>query len=889
MPEDAAAPRNPIDTAKELRQFAQTEREALWAEFREQPTGSQLCIDHTAIFDVMLSEMYRIAVERVERKGGIERGEAQLCVAAVGGYGRAALGPWSDIDMVFIPSDESHEFTDAVIREMLLLLNDTLVPGALPQLAHSYRPLSDLGLIDHQTATALLESRRVAGDGSLHIHFMQELMRSIEPVEFLHLNFEERRQIWDNRRESLFAVEPNLKTGPGGLRDFHAAIWVAKVVYHVPDWDVLHELQRRGVITQSERDAVVASLEFNLLCRNWLHLARGLKLDLLHANYQHDMALALGYERSGGDAPEELLMRDYYRNARTIANFSMRLAATARQQRLGFRDGLFVQGWTLHAAHDGIFREDPSRLVRVFRESQRLQIGRSIELDRLITSNVEQLVNEPWIRRPAGAAFREILMSPVDVAGPLREMLRTGVLEQLLPEFAPLMLFLPGDPAHEYSVGEHSLKVLEEIQRLRDQPRGEDERILSEAVHALQEPEVLFLAALFHDVGKLDKSGEHSTTGQPVAEGVARRLGYGDSAVQRMGFLVRQHLEMMRTARLGALGLPGTIAGFVERLPEDDPLDALDMLCLLTYADTRSVGQGVLREADKRLLMELFVKAAKWIQERPLETGPVSLERVERRLSSEEALKDVSSQRLREHLDRMPTWYTVNTPPKLIAKHISYLDRVGDGEDPVVEFYHALRAMHTELTVCTRSRPGGLLRDLAATVTANNLDIYLANLDVCIACDEGGHSGSIATLWIDDFGQPLGQVKRDKLQADIDSVLTGRETVEQVLARRGKTMPAELVVHGIKVSNADSQQHTVVVIQAVDQRGLLYRLASALVDENLDITVAKVTTWRGAAEDAFYVLDSTSGVKVPEEDTSRLSERLVARLTGEHAQGPSSE
>ncbi|MBI2301447.1 MAG: HD domain-containing protein [Armatimonadetes bacterium] len=863
------------------REFVVHARESLFQEFREHPTGSELCARHSAVFDVLLAELYRLATDSVEERGDLERGEATLCVAAVGGYGRASLAPWSDIDVVMIPSEEAHPFTDLVVRELTFLLADILTPGVLPQPAHSYRPLSDLGLIDHQTATALLESRRIAGDGSLHIHFMQSLMRSIDPVEFLELNLKERQEVWDSPRESLYAVEPNLKSGPGGLRDFHAAIWVAKVVYHVPDWDVLQELQRTGVITQVEREQVVKALEFNLLCRNWLHLRRGLKLDVLHADYQPEMAGDLGYRDEGKLAAHELLMADCYANARVIADFSRRLAATAREQRLGYRDGLYVERWTFYPAHDGVFGEDPTRLVQVFRECQRLRMARSLQLDRLVASHAAEL-GEGVRTLAAGAAFLEILSSADDVAGTLRAMHETGVLAQVLPEFDPLMHFLPGDPAHEYTVGEHSLKVVEEIQRLRDHPTDEHEQMLSGVVRGLQEPEVLYFAALFHDVGKRDRSGDHSNTGAVVAERVARRLGFQESAVSRIDFLVRHHLDMMRTARLGALAMPWTIERFAGILPQSDPVDALDMLVALTYGDTRSVGVDVLREHDTRQLLELFVKTLKWVRDRPLEGEAVSIERVTRRLAGAEALRDIPGEMLQRHLDRMPTWYAVNTPPALIAKHIAYLDRVSRSEDPVVEFYHALNAMHTEVTVCTKNRRG-LLRDIAATVTANNLDINLAHLDVCEPSGERPDE-SIATIWVDDFGHPLGPQKRNRLQSDIEKVLTDEEDVPSLLTRRGKSVPTSLLVHSVKVSNADSQQHTVVVIRAGDQRGLLYRLADALLEERLDIVVAKVTTWRGAAEDAFYVVSNRTGHKVPDEETDTLATRISARLTGERVE-----
>lgn len=864
-----------------LREFVDAERARLAAAFAQQPTGAAFCVSHSAVFDALLGEIFRLGGDAVEDRLGRPPTEADLCVAAVGGYGRRTLSPWSDIDVAFIPSHEEHPHLDAHVREMLGLLADVLLPGQHPGVAHSYRPLGDLGLIDHQTATALLESRLVAGNSSLHVHFMQQLMESIGAVEFVQLNVAERAAVWDDPRQALFAVEPNLKAGPGGQRDFHAAVWAAKVAFRIADWDVLEQLRQRGIINDEERGPLLEALEFQQTCRNWLHFERGLKLDTLHADYQPRLATALGYHDHDNVAASEFLMRDYYRRARIIADFSRLLLSLVRRQRLSFSHSTYVENWTIHPANASIFREKPSRLVRIYRARQRLGLAFSHELERLIISHV-QLLDEHTARLPqVGSTFLEILRSAGDVAGTVRAMLHSGVLEQLIPELAPLMWLLPTDPAHEYSVGEHSIKVLEEIQRLRDRPRSQDEELLSEAIRALQEPEVLYLTALLHDIGKLDGTGHHSLTGLPVARAVGQRLGMQDSALERLEFLIREHLSMRRMASLRALELPETIAEFVGILPAGEPLDALDMLAVLTFADTRSVGENVLRDTDKRLLMQLFTRAAKWLQERPAEDEAQLRKQASRRLRQASALRDLEPEVVRRHLDRLPTGYAVNTPPALVAKHIEYVRRLEAGEPAVIEFYHALGTNHTEVTVCSADRPA-LLRDVAAAVTANNLDIYLLHLDICDRGDEAP-GWVIATIWADDFGHELGQVKRDRLSADLESILRGDETPEEVLARRRKVLPRGIALQNVEVNNSGSGQHTIILIRAADQKGLLYRLTGALVAEQLLITIAKVTTYRGAAEDAFYVVKQATHRKLTDDEAAELAERLMRGLGGEQA------
>ena len=252
--------------------------------------------------------------------------------------------------------------------------------------------------------------------------------------------------------------------------------------------------------------------------------------------------------------------------------------------------------------------------------------------------------------------------------------------------------------------------------------------------------------------------------------------------------------------------------------------------------------------------------------------------RARRRLTRAPALKDMDPEVVRNHLERLPVWYAVNTPPALVAKHIAYLERLDGGEDPVVEFYQALGAKHTELTLCTTDRPG-LLRDIAGTISANNLDIYLCQQEVAVAMGDQGRRQAICTIWLDDFGQSVTQGKRDRLAEDLSRVVRGEQTVSELLEKRGRSQ-VDVVVHSVEVSNEASRQYTVVSIRAADERGLLFRLADALHQEQLDIRVAKVTTWRNAAEDAFYCVSSGSGAKFTPEQATGLSERIAGRLGG---------
>lgn len=855
-----------------FRQFIDVEREQLRQRTLEQPTGLETARAHAEIFDSLIAAMY--AVAQAEARDVPPEGEAgKLAVAAVGGYGRAQLSPFSDIDVVFIPSHEGHPQIDAAVREIYRMLVDTLDPRRHPKVSHSYRPFSDLSLLDHQTLTALLEARFLAGDEHLFQHFMYEVMRQINPVSFVYETRRERAVVWQARSASLYAVEPEIKTNPGGLRDFHAAVWIAKITHQISEWDVLGELQRRWVLSGSQCREVLEALEFLQTIRNWLHFRRGQRLDTLHVEYQGELARTLGYVSDGERSAEERFMQDYYTHARTLADFARRMIRQCDHARLPLGEGFWVQAGTLQAGHEGIFRENPARLIQVFEFAQRYRLAFSLELEELIRREAT-LIDGRLQRNPdAAASFWAILSSSGDVAGTLRAMLDQGVLERYLPEVGIAMPLIPFDPAHDYSIGEHSLRIVEELQALRD---GTDPEaaLLREVFVQVTEPALLYLAALLHDVGKARRQGDHSEVGADLAREVALRLGLGEDRIARLEFLIREHLLMPRTARLWSLALPETIERFVDRIPT---LDSLDMLYLLSYTDIKAVGERVLRDTDKRLLQELYLKARREWERRSsrLEGDAVALEqaRVRRRVARQLSLRDLPEEEVEAHLKAMPPWYAVNTPPAVIARHLEYVQRVPT-EQVVTDFYHERQAHYTEMTVCTWDRLG-LLRDIAGALTANNIDIYLVQMDV----RREDRPISISHWWIDDYGQPVSEVKRSRVVEDLQAVLRDGLPVSEVLKRRGKRLANGVRLQSLELRNGISRQHTVVQVRATDQIGLLYLLCAAMVEEGLDIATAKVTTWRGGAEDAFYVTD-THGAPLTDENCRRVAERLRARLSG---------
>lgn len=849
------------------RQFLDEHQERIRRDFLRSPRGIETAEQQAALFDTLLTTMFDRAQARALRRhpSSNGEGEAALAMVAVGGYGRRQLSPFSDVDIVFIPSREAHPAVDEVVREVFSLLTETLLPLHHPRISHSYRPPTDIPLLDHQSLTALLEARFLAGDLSLFHGFMEVLLEHVHQADFILGLWRER---WLQHRElhsGVHLVEPNVKESPGGLRDFHSAIWLAKTAFQIRHWDVLEELMRLGHLQPQERQALIEALEFLLRLRHALHWEKGQKQDVLFVQYQGPLAQFLGYPS------EELLMEDYYRHAERLHAFFYQVVRWCDEIALPVDPGVFVRYRHVWVEGPAFLREAPHRMVKAFAVAQRYGLHIAPSAERWIQEVTREVGGRILEDAEAAPYFLRILGGEGDVSGTLEHMLRLGLLEHLLPEFAPLMRLVPFDPAHEFTVGEHSLRVVRVLQEIRDHPDA-DTQWLSSLMRSLQEPHLLVLAALLHDAGKAERGRDHTEAGVEIAQEVCRRLGVFGEQRDLVVFLVREHLLMSRTSRLRSLALPETIERFLSHIPN---ALALDMLYLLTYADNSAVGPNVLRDVEKRLLQELYELAKMEFLSREQEAlglpRKARLEQALRWVERELSLSQLPQEEVRQHLQAMPTNYVLNTPPEEIALHIRCIARLPE-EKVVVSYRTPKRANYTEVVVCLYDRPG-VLRDIAGALALNNVDIYLAQLDNRLTEPRI----SITTLWVDDHGQPVTERRLSQMVEDLRAVLLQEKSVEELLRQRRSGLGERVRLDSVEVRNDLSRSHTVIQFRAQDQVGLLYLLCRAITSLNLDIFTAKVTTWRGMAEDAFYVTD-LQGRKLPDEACEELEQQLRARL-----------
>lgn len=798
--------------------------------------GLELMHAYSDLADELLCRVYDVAVAETEAahptlpspagegKKGVRSASRHVAIAAVGGYGRREMSPFSDVDVAFIVGTEADEAVELVVKRAFRLMMDTLEQAGL-KVGYSYRRADDVENLELETQTALLDARCVAGSPVVFGTFASALRRAIVPAAFVTGHIEARLN--GSSHGTPFVVEPNVKEGRGGLRDLHAARWLGQIALGLSGDAVWDGLRARGILLDREIEASLEAAGFVSTVRNALHLITGRGLDVLSLDRHHEVAARLGFATA-----EEFISR-YYAHAHNLWRVCRKVGEACLRVELAIEPGMVASDGRLRILDPGLLQRDPAALLRVFRHAQSYRLQIAPDTQDAIVAAVSGYETTPDAR----ATFLDILSSP-GAASALRSMAEMGVLEAVVPQFGELMYLIPGDAAHGFTVGEHSLRAVEELEQLL----AEDREQFSDVFSRVQSFDVLFLAALMHDIGKLDSKRDHAKTGAFRATKLAAELGMSEEASRKVEFLVRNHLKMAETARVRDLNQPKTVRDFVAVV--DDP-QLLDMLFLLTMADYRAVGTAHWSQVQIRFLSELHERAAAAI--RSPEAARPDIERHRSRVRRELRLANLPEEEIAEHCESMPASYLLNTPPEDLAAHIGYVRAVRQGS-PAVDLKDDRGGQFSLLTVVAADRPG-LLSDVAGVLHALGVDIHVAQVFTRQSSDKI----AIDTLYIDFEGRQLSEMKKRQVEGELANVLSGELTVDDLLRRWRKEpfiLRGDLSVRTLE--NLPDHQ-TVVEIRTPDTPGLLHYLTRKLSEQGFDIHSARIATWGHEARDVFYV------------------------------------
>ncbi|HEX8237026.1 MAG TPA: HD domain-containing protein [Abditibacteriaceae bacterium] len=933
-------------TVQELRNFLISGRDDLLACKPSSQPGRAWLEAHSALIDETLRRIYHEAwraaraAQNTMPDGANEDSpeyshlishdhEPELALLAIGGYGRAELCPYSDIDIAFVPAEEENPLLDAVIKEAFRLVVEVLIDGAKLDVGYAYRPISDCVHLDHTGKAALLESRLIVGSERLHGRMREELRNRWDAVEFLLDKTEERRDLSRSIRLSLYAVEPNLKEGVGALREIQTALWAAGAM-HASD-DPMRDLEWRGVVTASDCNTAREANNFFLKLRVWLHLTTKKKTDVLTQELQNRCARDFGYTGSGTQVWQRLL-RDYYRYAEGALRFSQKVMRRLLEGPLRLDDHFVAVHRRVRAAHPYVLRNHPELILTPFALARKYGFETDAELDRLVEESLLLMDRNVRAHPIMRASFLALLHDVDGAADALTDLRGRGVLQNFIPEFDAMLQMAPADPSHELTVGEHSIYA---VRQLGDMwRRRNDDEFLYSVWDGVEDVELLVLTTLLHDVGKIQAGSDHSISGARLGRIIGERMGVSSERLDRLSVLIRRHLLLPRVARLRDLSAPGTIRDVLEHIGD---VTTLKMLYLLSLADTRAVGERsyssmeieAMRDLYERTLMAMTrQETAQALTDSEMREQMIQRERA--RLRREMRHLELDEPLLQRLCDSLPASYVLNTPLPTIATHLKFLDQLPQ-EKVIVDFYQNPREPFTEMSVVAYDeRQPGLLSKICGVVYAAGMDIHMAQ--VFTLCGQGGtcdpalvgrvlnvrqqqvpadstsenENGTDAALalhvsndlslngsatngavlpdavpdglpdavsaaesqstdpadkpgivldrlYVARDGRPLTSAQCARLAALLREVLLGEKSVEQVLEAAGKDVTTQLAPQRISVRNDLSDEHSVLTVVNDNVPGLLYYVTRALASLGLDIHSAKITSWAGRAEDAFYI------------------------------------
>jgi [protein-PII] uridylyltransferase len=816
---------------------------------------------------------------------------APVAILATGGYGRSELCPHSDLDLLFLHSGGDSQEVQALAEALLYPLWDLRL-----QVGHAVRDIPstiELAREDLTMATALLDARLVAGDPALAAQLAHATTRALTGAshnDFVARLSDEMRTRHARFGQTLYLLEPNVKSGAGGYRDLCVGLWAAKARFRVGDFP---DLVQRGELSEARAAALAAAREFYLKVRTLAHLHARRRQDQLTFEIQEALAPRLYPDARVGDgeirpavAPAvEELMRAHQLCAKTVKRETERLLERClippqRAPNIRRIDGSFVTFEGRLQAHDAaVFRARPADMVRIFRTA--LELGAELHghTRDVLAEEAARVTGDP----EAGSHFLALLCDRRDQRAPsrLEDMHDLGLLAALMPEFGPCTGRVQHDLYHVYTVDQHSLYAVAYLKALERGEKAREHPVPTQTLEKVVHRQGLYLGTLLHDVGKPLGKG-HAEKGARLAQVIARRLGMDPEEARRAEFLVRKHLVMAHLSQRRDIHDMRLVAKFAAELGDEE---ALRELYLLTFADMSMVAPGNLTEWKEMLLRELYLRTLAFMHKGPDLAARDSSAMVRRR--KQEAARTLGPA-AGEFLGGLPDRYFVVTTPGQVRLHARLSqERAEQARALALEVAHRPRQGHSILTVCADDEPG-LLARLCGVLLANRLDILAASITSRQRSAKTGEAIDVFYLRDRPGERPAEPEARWRRVADdFARVFERGESMDVLLAERAarekSTLPPRVtppVLTEIEVDNEVSADYTVIDVYTQDRLGVLYAITRTLAALALDVYFSKVGTEADRVADVFYVRDEQSGGKIT--DTERLEDvrRALAGALG---------
>ena len=846
----------------ELRQVLAAKRDNAVSAFRLQPVSDRFLNDLRRATDDALRGLLRIHP--------LPKGAT---LAAVGGYGRGELYPYSDVDLLILLAQPASEKDQAMLSELVAALWDLgIEPG------YSVRTLEECLIeaeADITVQTSLLESRFIAGRRNLFKQFNTALISALDKQLFFKAKLTEMRQRHARYQDTPYALEPNCKESPGGLRDLQVIRWMAKAAGFGSNWT---QLSRSGLLTSTEaRDLRKAELAFKRL-RIEMHLLAGRREDRLVFDLQHSLAQAYDILPAHNRRASEILMQRYYWAARLVTQLNTVLVESIQAQLFpvpGARllpldaEGYFFDRQSrLEIEDETVFEQHPHLLLKAFLVMQQHPelTGISAKALRAIW-HARTRIDSAFRRDTTNKAiFLSILQQPQGIVHALRRMTLLNVLPRYLPAFRRVVGQMQHDLFHVYTVDQHTLQVIRNLRRFTMPEHAQEYPLASDLIANLDNHWLLYVAALFHDIAK-GRGGDHSELGAVEVKRFAREHGLSKEDTALVVFLVKSHLLMSQVAQKQDLSNPVVIQNFAQQVGSMRQLTAL---YLLTVADIRGTSPKVWNTWKGKLLEDLYRLTRAALGGEMASAKTVLQQRIEEatRLTRLTGLLDEHRQAFWEKLD---VAYFLRHDAPDIAWHTRHLHYQVSPDGVVVKVRPVGTTESLQIMVYTHDKKD-LFSNICAYLGMRNLGVLDARihttrhgfaLDSFMVFPASGQSDLRALTAL------IEHELREFLQKDNAGAALATKTGYPRLSRLSRAFP---VAPMVEIQPDEGSKHWRLAIVASDRPGLLADVARVFVQFNVSVLTAKVMTLGERVEDVFVI----SGEDLNQPRKQRQFERAVS-------------
>ena len=783
-----------------------------------------------------------------------------FALLAVGGYGRDELFPYSDVDVLVLMPDGESPDGDAALKARIEGFIGSCWDTGL-EIGSSVRTLAQClheAANDVTIQTSLLEGRLITGSAELFAEFHTQFFAAIDPHAFFVAKTLELRQRHSKFEDTPYALEPNCKESPGGLRDLQVILWVAKAAGYGSNWD---ELAKNGLATAFEVKQIKHNEALLRLIRARLHLIAKRREDRLVFDLQTSVAQAFGYlsDPSAVDAskpfrirPSEMLMRHYYWAAKAVTqlnqilllNIEERLNPSTHEPRpinARFSD----KAGMVEVVSDDLYQREPHAILETFLVYQTTPGIKGFSARTLrALYNARTIMDGKFRADPVNReTFRKILMEHDGITHAMRLMNQTSVLGRYLWVFRKIVGQMQHDLFHVYTVDQHVLMVLRNVRRFFIVEHAHEYPFCSQLASGWDQPWVLYTAALFHDIAK-GRGGDHSVQGATEVRRFCRQHGFAKEDAKLIEFIVHEHLTMSHTAQKSDLSNPDVIAAFAKRVGNERNLTAL---YLLTVADIRGTSPKVWNAWKGKLLEDLYRMTLRVLGGRAPDPD-AEVEASKREALVLLALHAMPFEGHKKLWDTLDVGYFMRHDAADIAWHTRQLSRHVGSAKPIVRARHSPVGEGLQVVVYTPDQP-----DLFARICGYFDKGGFSILDARIHTASNGYALDtfqlVASSWADHYQELISMVESELSRAIAQTTPLPAPSRGRV-SRRVKSFP---IAPRVTLRPDEKGQRWLLNISASDRVGLLYCVACVLARHKINLQLAKIATLGERVDDTFLI------------------------------------